>query len=104
MLSCCDFHKVDCDQGRLCPSRESRSLAHWQLVERADDEQKEQARWATVFPMQTGEGPRSRVIHDAVPAIDWVDHLLRAVAILLLLASLYLSASLAHIYFLNNWT
>ena len=104
MLSCCEFHKVNCAQGRLCPSRDHRSLAHWHLVERADDEQVEQARWTKVFPMATGEGQRSRVVHDATPAIDWVDHLLRAVAIFLLLAFLYLSASLAHTYFLNNWT
>ena len=104
MLSCCDFHKVDCDQGRLCPSRDHRSQAHLHLVERVDDEQVEQARWATVFPIATGEGQRSRVVHDATPAIDWIDHLLRAVAVVMLLASLYLGASLAHIYFLNNWT
>ena len=103
MLSCCDFHTVNCNQGRLCPSRDHRDQGDWHLVERADDEQKEQARWATVFPMSTAEGQRSRIVHDAVPATDWVDHLLRAVAVVLLLASLYLSASLAHTFFINNW-
>lgn len=23
-LSCCDFHKIDCQQGRLCPARASK--------------------------------------------------------------------------------
>ena len=103
--SCCEFHsKVECNQGNYCPVRQHKTLGEWQLVERTDDEQVERARWAKVFPMATGEGQRSRFVYDVVPAIDWVDHLLRAVAIVLLLAFLYLSASLAHNYFLNNWT